>query len=140
MAAKRQRGFTLIELMMTVAVVALLATIALPSYNSYVTRSRVPAGLEALGSHAMRMEQSFQDTGNYGTSSCRLAVPAAANFSLTCGLTGSGSGFTTTATGSGPLAGYTYTIDHNGTRRTVAHPNGVPSTDCWSIKGGTCDS
>jgi type IV pilus assembly protein PilE len=140
MAAKRRRGFTLIELMMTVAVVALLAAIALPSYNSYVTRSRVPVGLEALSSHAMRMEQGFQDTGNYGTSGCRLAAPAATNFTLTCSLSGNGSGFTTTATGSGSLAGYTYTIDHNGTRRTVAHPNGVPSTDCWSIKGATCDS
>ncbi|HOB97090.1 MAG TPA: prepilin-type N-terminal cleavage/methylation domain-containing protein [Aquabacterium sp.] len=140
MAAERRRGFTLIELMMTVAVVTLLAAVALPSYNAYVTRSRVPVGLEALSSHAMRMEQGFQDTGNYGTAGCRLAVPAAANFNLACSLTGNGAGFTTTATGSGPMAGYTYSIDQNGTRRTVAHPKGVPPSDCWSIKGATCDS
>ena len=52
----------------------------------------------------------------------------------------SGSGFTTTATGSGAMAGYTYSIDQNGTRKTVAHPKGVPPSDCWSIKGSTCDS
>lgn len=140
MAAKRRRGFTLIELMMTVAVVTLLAAIALPSYNSYITRSRLPVGLEALSSHAMRMEQGFQDTGNYGTATCRLAVPAAANFTLSCSLTGSGSGFTTTATGSGTLLGYTYSIDQNGARKTLAHPKGLPGSDCWSIKGGACDS
>jgi type IV pilus assembly protein PilE len=140
MAAKRRRGFTLIELMMTVAVVTLLAAIALPSYNSYITRSRVPVGLEALSNHAMRMEQGFQDTGNYGTAGCRLAVPTAANFTLSCSLAGGGSGFTTTATGSGTLAGYTYSIDQNGTRKTLAHPKGLPGSDCWSIKGAACDS
>lgn len=140
MAAERRRGFTLIELMMTVAVVSLLAAIALPSYNAYITRSRIPVGLEALSTHAMRMEQGFQDTGNYGTSSCRLAAPGAANFSVSCALSGGGTGFTTTATGSGTLSGYTYSIDQNGTRRTVAHPKGLPGSDCWSIKGSACDS
>lgn len=140
MAAERRRGFTLIELMMTVAVVSLLAAIALPSYNAYITRSRIPVGLEVLSTHAMRMEQGFQDTGNYGTASCRLAAPSAANFSVSCALSGAGSGFTTTATGTGVLAGYSYSIDQNGTRRTVAHPKGTPGSDCWSIKGATCDS
>lgn len=140
MVNARRLGFTLIELMVTVAVVAILAGIALPSYNAYITRSRVPAGLEALSSYAMRMEQGFQDTGNYGTAGCRVALPAAANYSVSCSISNSGQGFTATATGSGALNGYTYSIDHNATRRTVAHPKGVPGTDCWSIKGATCDT
>lgn len=140
MAAKRSTGFTLIELMVAVAVISLLAAIALPSYNSYIVRSRIPAGLEALSGHAVRMEQGFQDNGNYGTTSCRLAVPTAANYTLSCALSGSGSGFTTTAAGTGTLTGYSYSIDHNGVRKTVAHPKGVPASDCWSIKGGTCDN
>lgn len=140
MATVRQRGFTLIEMMVTVAVIAILAGIALPSYNAYITRSRIPAGLEALSSYAMRMEQAYQDSGNYGTAACRLAVPAAANFVVTCALSGGGQGFTATATGADLLTGYTYSIDHNATRRTLAHPKGAPAADCWSMKGVTCDS
>ena len=92
MVNARRLGFTLIELMVTVAVVAILAGIALPSYNAYITRSRVPAGLEALSSYAMRMEQGFQDTGNYGSAGCRVALPAAANYSISCALSNSGQG------------------------------------------------
>jgi type IV pilus assembly protein PilE len=140
MTSVRQRGFTLVELVVTVAVLAILAGIALPSYNAYITRSRIPVGLEALTSYAMRMEQAFQDNGTYGATACSIAVPVAANFTVSCSVSGSGQGFTATATGSTLLDGYTYSIDHNATRRTVAHPKGVPATDCWSMKGQTCDS
>ena len=140
MTSEHTRGFTLIEMMVTVAVLAILASIALPSYSAYITRSRIPTWLEALTSYALRMEQGFQDTGNYGTSTCRLGVPTATNFTVTCSLTSAGQAFTATATGTGTLTGYTYSIDQNATRRTVAHPRGVPSNDCWSLKGTTCDS
>jgi hypothetical protein len=37
------------------------------------------------------------------------------------------------------MLGYAFTIDHQGTRSTTAHPKGVPASACWSIKGVTCD-
>ena len=75
MQGLRPRGFTLIELMVTVAVVAILASIALPSYSAYLQRSRVPAALDGLSSYATRMEQRYQDVGNYATgTACAVAV------------------------------------------------------------------
>jgi type IV pilus assembly protein PilE len=138
--AVRSRGFTVIEVMVALAIVAILAAVAVPSYSSYVQRSRVPVALDALSSYATRMEQRFQDVGSYANAgACAVAVPTASNFALSCAISGGGAGYTATATGSGPMLGYAFTIDHQGTRSTTAHPKGVPASACWSIKGVTCD-
>jgi type IV pilus assembly protein PilE len=136
-----RRGFTLIELMVAIAVVSILAAVALPSYSAYVQRSRVPPALDGLSSYAVRMEQRFQDVGNYANgANCAVAVPTVANFTVTCALSGGGTGFTATATGSGVMAGYTYTINHQGARNTTAHPKGTPATACWTTRGTICDT
>ena len=141
MQGLRSRGFTLIELMVAVAVVAILASIALPSYSAYLQRSRVPVALDGLSSYGTRMEQRYQDVGNYANASaCAVAVPTVANFTVTCALTSVDQGFTATATGAGSMSGYTYTINHQGVRNTTAHPKGTPSTACWSTRGATCDT
>lgn len=141
MHRSQAQGFTLIELMVTVAVLAILTSIALPSYSAYVQRSRVPVALDALSSFYTRMEQRYQDVGNYAAGeACAVALPQASNFSLACTLDEGGQGYTASATGGGPMAGYTYTIDHQGVRNTTAHPKGTPATACWSLRGTTCDS
>ena len=138
---KTYSGFTLIELMVAVAVVAILATIALPSYSDYVFRSRIPVGLNALAAYQPRMEQGYQDTGNYGTNNtCSASVPTVSNFTLTCTLSNSGQGFTASVVGTGLVVGVSYSVDQDGVRLTVKHPKGVPTQSCWSIRGAICDS
>lgn len=131
----------MVEVMVTVAIVGILAAVALPAYDSYIKRSRVPAALDGLTAYLTRMEQRFQDAGSYANgANCASAVPAVTNFTIACVLSNGGQGFTATATGSGPMTGYTYTIDHNGVRRTTAHPKGVPGQNCWSTRGSSCDT
>ena len=137
-------GFTLIEVMIVVAIVAILAAVAMPAYTAYLQRSKVPAGLDALQSYYTRMEQRFQDTGSYtktvsGAAACAIDPPTTvANYTVTCAVTSAG--YTATATGSGALNGYKYTIDSAGTRTTAAHPKTAPAGNCWSIKGVSCDA
>ena len=136
----KSRGFTLVELVVTVAIVAILGSVALPAYNRYVFRSRISPALYALNSFQAQMEQRYQDVNNYGIRTCLVETSTVSNFAISCALTLDGQGFTATATGSGPVAGVVYSIDQNATRITVAHPYGVPTTVCWSIRGTTCDS
>ena len=61
----RPRGFTLIELMIAVAIIAILAAIAIPSYSDYVRRSRITEAMSALSGMRVKMEQYFQDNRTY---------------------------------------------------------------------------
>lgn len=62
---RRLAGFTLIELMITVAIVALLATIALPSYEGYIQRTRRVDAKTELSALAQRLERCFSQFGTY---------------------------------------------------------------------------
>ena len=134
------RGFTLIELLIAMAVVALLTAVALPSYTAYVKRSKVPVALDGLSTLATRMEQCFQDTGTYTSCApCVSSIPTPANFTLACSIASDGKSYSASATGSGQVAGYSYTIDSSGNRATTAHPLGTNSS-CWTTRGKTCDT
>ena len=140
MARCTRLGFTIIELLVALSIVGILTGVALPSYIDYVQWSRVPVALDALSSHATRMEQRYQDTGSYASNgSCAASLPTAANFALSCSVASSGQGFTAIAAGSGSMAGYSYSIDQMSNRVTLSHPKGVPAVNCWSMRGMTCD-
>lgn len=78
---KRASGFSLIELMITVAIVALLVSIGLPSYQRYVARAVRASGQQFLTDLAQRQEQYFLDVRQYATGlgtaalQINLAVP-----------------------------------------------------------------
>jgi type IV pilus assembly protein PilE len=84
-------GFTLIELMVTVAIVSILATIATTTYQSQVMRSRRTDARSALLDLAGREEKLFSTTNVYSSSPSVLGYGGAANFPIPVG--GSGTNY-----------------------------------------------
>ncbi|EGQ9179116.1 pilin [Vibrio alginolyticus] len=62
---KKQQGFTLIELMIVVAVIGVLAAIAIPQYQNYVKKSEAAAGLATLRSLTTNIDTFIADTGTF---------------------------------------------------------------------------
>jgi type IV pilus assembly protein PilA len=62
--ARAQRGFTLIELMIVVAIIGILAAIAIPQYQDYVTRARWQDNATSIGSYKQAVGQCLQNNNN----------------------------------------------------------------------------
>jgi len=75
-ALRRTRGFTLVEMVITIAVIAILASVAWPSYESYVRRSKRATAQSALMTIANREQAHLLDLRGYTTSLAALNVSA----------------------------------------------------------------
>ena len=140
-----QSGFTLIELMMALVVVAILTAIALPSYTKYIIRGKVPDATSNLSTKRVQLEQWFQDNRTYvGATACNADTTSSKNFDFSCPVQ-TATTYTLQATGKGSMAGFTYTIDQNNAKTSAfaapAPSEWVPATpnNCWVINvGGAC--
>lgn len=130
-SVRRSAGFTLIELMIGLAVIAIAAGIAIPQYGEYTLRARVNAAAAQLKDLRARMEQRYADNRSYAAAAGGCAIPNFADtdnaFDFTCAVASAGQQFTWTATGTGRSAGFVYRIDEAGVEVTAAVRTGWSS-------------
>ena len=136
----KQQGFTLIELLIVLAIIGILAAIAIPTYRNYLINSQLTDGTNAMAAYRIKLEQWYQDNGNYGNAACGVAIPTSKYFTYTCTVQNAGQSYTITATGksSNGLSAYTYTLDDAGNQVTTAYPNIAVPKPCWVIREGDC--
>src|SRR5690242_453363 len=73
-----QKGFTLIELMIVVAIIGILAAIAIPAYQDYTIRSQVTEGLNLAASVKAAVAERFAQTGTWPTTLTDIGIADAA--------------------------------------------------------------
>jgi type IV pilus assembly protein PilE len=139
---KLQKGFSLIELMVVVAIIGILASVALPAYNDYVIRGKIPEATSGLSTTRVRMEQYFQDNRSYAGFNC---ADSSKFFTFSC-TAQTAVTYTLQATGTvgGTMEGFTYTLtEANVQGSTIAAPASANwisnNATCWITKaGGEC--
>jgi prepilin-type N-terminal cleavage/methylation domain-containing protein len=147
---RRSNGFTLIEVMIVVAIVAILAAVAIPSYRDYILRGQLVDGTTILSTVRADMERYYQDNRKYiavggFVPPCASIDPTTrtqGKFVVTCTTTDvPQQTFLLTATAtSGSALNFAYSVDQRDNRSTVSTgitgwPVPVPNT-CWVMKRG----
>jgi type IV pilus assembly protein PilA len=74
---KMQKGFTLIELMIVVAIIAILAAIAIPAYQDYLIRSQVSEGAVLADGAKTAMAEFYSSTGHFPTTNASAGLASA---------------------------------------------------------------
>ena len=135
---KNQKGFTLIELMIVVAIIAILAAIALPAYQDYVARSQVSEAMTLSSGAKTAVTEYYADKGAFPTTNAGAGLAGASSINgkyVTSVTVGTGGAITAMMKGSGSVsskvAGKTFVL-------TPADAGGSITWDCKS--SGTIDA
>jgi type IV pilus assembly protein PilE len=137
------RGFTLIEVMIVVAIIGALAAIAMPMYNDYIIKSRVNEATAGLSDLRVKMEQFFQDNRTYaGACAVGTVTELPSNtkyFDFACSNLAATT-YTVTATGKSNMTGFVYTVNQANTRATtITGVSGWSSNAaCWVVSKSGC--
>jgi type IV pilus assembly protein PilE len=135
---KQSRGFTIVEVLVVIAIIGILAAVGVPAYQDYVMRGKLTEAFTGLADYRVRMEQFYQDQRRYdggGLGGCGVAAPPSKYFTFFCD-PGAAPAQTYTANAKGiashGLTGFDYQLNEKNETKTITLGTG------WSGAGNTC--
>lgn len=137
-SVRENAGFTLIEIMIVVAIVGILAGVALPAYQDYVRRGKLTEATTTLADNRVRMEQYFQDNRTYIGATLNTGDSKYFTYAFSVAPTTLVYEITATGVAGKGMGSYSYTINQSNTKTSSV--NGTIGATCWlDRKGGSCN-
>lgn len=148
----KNRGLTLIELMIVVALVGIISAVAIPNYRDYIVRGQIVEGQAALENLRAEMERYFQDNRTYEIIKPHIIIPPCkkdeedpellrfGNFQLSCDGEPTNTTFLLQAVGMGSVSDFTFKVDEHNRKSTTSVGKGwnTCSRKWMKKKGETC--
>ena len=138
-------GFTMIEVMIVVAIVAVLAAIALPNYSDYIKRGKIIEATSGLSDMRTRYEQFYLDNRTYVGGCGKFGATVALSvksFTMDCSVGETATTYAPTATGNAAdgMSGFAYSInEQNQKSSTITASGWSGNANCWAVRrDGSC--
>ena len=131
--SRNTKGFTLLELMIVIAIIGILVAIAVPSYLDYTVRAKVSEGLQMAASAKTAVAETYHTTGQFPASNSAAGLAATQDLK--------GNYVKGIAVGTAGVITITYNTSSGVSGSTVVlTPTANTGTLSWSCKGGTIES